>query len=157
MCLLHMDDLDKCSVLKSRVPSMSKQKLCRLITAECHYACLSVWRIRKKITFTNLTLQSIICPPEKKIIGTNTILAQGKSCMLPTNPLLTLFKHWLLLLLLLLLLLQLYCQKEKLLLKNTTILLHSKSAVFYQSQDWNESNKLKMTYIRGTVKLFLLK
>ena len=28
-----------------------------------------------------------------------------------------------------------YCQKEKLVLKNTTVLLHSKLAVFYQSQD----------------------
>ena len=32
--------------------------------------------------------------------------------------------------------------------------LHSKLAVFYQSQDWNKSNKLKMTYEHGTVKLF---
>ena len=30
---------------------------------------------------------------------------------------------------------QLYCQKEKLVLKITTVLLRSKSAVFYQSQD----------------------
>ena len=34
------------------------------------------------------------------------------------------------------------------------VLLRSKSAVFYQSQDWSKSNKLKMTNKRGTVKLF---
>ena len=49
---------------------------------------------------------------------------------------------------------QLYSQKEKLVLKITTVLLRSKSAVFYQSQDWSKSNKLKMTNKRGTVKLF---
>ena len=32
--------------------------------------------------------------------------------------------------------------------------LYSKLAVFYQSQDSNKSNKLKMTYEHGTVKLF---
>ena len=53
----------------------------------------------------------------------------------------------------------LYCQKEKRVLKITTVLLHSKSAVFYQPQDRSKSNKLKMTIKRGTVKLllFLLK
>ena len=40
-------------------------------------------------------------------------------------------------------------------LKITTVLLHSKMAVFYQSQDWNKSNyQLKMTYKQGTVILF---
>ena len=34
------------------------------------------------------------------------------------------------------------------------VLLRSKSAVFYQSQDWSKSNKLKMTNKRGTVKPF---
>ena len=34
------------------------------------------------------------------------------------------------------------------------VLLGSKSTAFYQSKDWNETNKLKMTYKRGTVKLF---
>ena len=32
--------------------------------------------------------------------------------------------------------------------------MRSKSAVFYQSQDWSKSKKLKMTNKRGTVKLF---
>ena len=32
------------------------------------------------------------------------------------------------------------------------VLLRSKSAVFYQSQDSSKSNKLKMTNKRGTVK-----
>ena len=47
-----------------------------------------------------------------------------------------------------------YCQKEKLVLKITTVLLRSKLAAFYQSQDWSKSNKLKMTNNRDTVKLF---
>ena len=34
------------------------------------------------------------------------------------------------------------------------VLLRSKSAVFYQSQDLTKSNKLKVTNKRGTVKLF---
>ena len=34
------------------------------------------------------------------------------------------------------------------------VLLRSKSTVFYQSQDWNKTNTLKMTCKRGTVKLF---
>ena len=34
------------------------------------------------------------------------------------------------------------------------VLLRSKSAMFYQSQDWSKSNELKMTNKRGTVKLF---
>ena len=34
------------------------------------------------------------------------------------------------------------------------VLLRSKSAMFYQSQDWSKSNKLKMKNKRGTVKLF---
>ena len=34
------------------------------------------------------------------------------------------------------------------------VLLGSKSTAFYQSKDWNKTNKLKMTYKRGTVKLF---
>ena len=49
---------------------------------------------------------------------------------------------------------QLYCQKEKLVLKITKVLLRSKSTPFYQSKDWNKTNKLKKTYKRGTVKLF---
>ena len=36
-------------------------------------------------------------------------------------------------------------------LKITTVLLHSKSAVFYQSRDWNKTKKSKMTYKSGTV------
>ena len=46
---------------------------------------------------------------------------------------------------------QLYSQKGQLVLKITTVLLRGKSAVFYQSRDWNKSNKLKMTFKRSTV------
>ena len=38
----------------------------------------------------NVFLQSIIYPPEKKIIGTSSILAWGKSPLLPTDPVFTL-------------------------------------------------------------------
>ena len=34
--------------------------------------------------------EQLIYPPEKKIIGTNSILARDKSRMLPTDPLFTL-------------------------------------------------------------------
>ena len=46
-----------------------------------------------KITFPQLKpffLQSIIYPPEKTFIGTSSILARGKSPVLPTDPLFTL-------------------------------------------------------------------
>ena len=48
-----------------------------------------------KITFAKLkrrTLQSIIYTPEKKIIGTSSILARGKSRVLPTDPLFITFQ-----------------------------------------------------------------
>ena len=56
------------------------------ITAENQYAChdLSVWNKRQ-----NVFLQSIIYQPEKKLIGTRSILALGKSRVFPTNPVFT--------------------------------------------------------------------
>ena len=66
------------------------------MTAENQYAChdLSVWNKRQKshLISQNVFLQSIIYPSQKKkkIIGTSSILAWGKSRVLPTDPLVTL-------------------------------------------------------------------
>ena len=65
------------------------------ITAENQYACyhLSLRNKRQKshyLIWSVKTLQRIIYKPEKKSIGTNSILARGKSRMLPTDPLFTL-------------------------------------------------------------------
>ena len=64
------------------------------ITAENQYACndLSVWNKGQKShsLSQNFFLQSIIYPPEKKFFGTSSILAWGKSHVLPTDPLFTL-------------------------------------------------------------------
>ena len=47
--------------------------------------------VKPHLLSQNLTLQSIIYPPEKKKnIGTNSILARGESRMLPNDPLFTL-------------------------------------------------------------------
>ena len=68
--------------------------LTETITAETQYAChdLSVWNKRQKShsLSQNFFPQSIIYPPEKKFFGTSSILAWGKSRVLPTDPLFTL-------------------------------------------------------------------
>ena len=53
----------------------------------------SHYEISAKIAFAQSKLnppEQLIYSPEKKIIGTNSILARGKSRMLPTDPLFTL-------------------------------------------------------------------
>ena len=68
----------------------SKGKSCRpetTITTEnaCHD--LSVWKRRQKsyLLSQNVFFRGIIYPPEKKFIGTSSILAWGKSRVLPTD------------------------------------------------------------------------
>ena len=66
------------------------------ITAENQYACYHLSLQNKRQNHILSFAQSKLNPPEnklqpeKKIIGTNSILAQGKSRMLPTDPLFTL-------------------------------------------------------------------
>ena len=76
----------KCSYIRGQIMPTR-------MTAENQYAChdLSVWNKRQQshLISQNVFFQNIIYPSEKKNknIGTSSILAWGKSRVLPTDPL----------------------------------------------------------------------
>ena len=76
-------------VKENAFASEGKSSRPETIMAENQYACHDLWNKRQKSNFLSqkVFLQSIIYSSEKKIIGTSSILAWGKSRVLPTDPL----------------------------------------------------------------------